>query len=349
VISVEPISGADDDRVWDAFVLATPGGLLFHSSAYRDLLVEHLGCEAEYLTARRGGEIAGALPIMWTGEHGKRICNSLPFYGSHGGIVGTDPEATEALLAAWNERAAGDETLSATMVANPFRDDEHEPPAHTLTDQRIGQVTRLPEPDPEALMGVYTKNGRRDVRRAQRRGVDVARDATRLDDVGRLHAENIRSIGGTPKSAEFFAAIPRHFEPSEGYDVWVATIGDEMVAGMLVFYFGRVAEYFTPAVEPEHRADEPMAAILLEAMTEAARRGFRDWNWGGTWTAQDGVYRFKRKWGAEDRPYRYFVQVNDESLLDETPERLLERYPHFYVAPFSELRSGPPAHVGENT
>jgi hypothetical protein len=73
------------------------------------------------------------------------------------------------------------------------------------------------------------------------------------------------------------------------------------------------------------------------------RRGCRLWNWGGTWTSQGGVYRFKRKWGAEDRPYRYFIRINDRSVLDATPEELLERFPHFYVVPFSALRSAAPA------
>jgi hypothetical protein len=82
-----------------------------------------------------------------------------------------------------------------------------------------------------------------------------------------------------------------------------------------------------------------MSLILLHAMLEAARRGFTTWNWGGTHIGQDGIYRFKRKWGARESRYRYFIQINDKSLLDSTAEELQERFPHFYVVPFSALRS----------
>jgi hypothetical protein len=335
MIRVETLEPSESEA-WDAFLRDCDGGLVYYSSPYRDVLLDELGCEAEYLVARDGDEILGALPTMWSESDGGRVLNSLPFYGSHGAPLAKSPEAERALIDAWEERASDSRTLAATMVANPFRTGDAIEPAHDFTDERIAQVTSL-GPDPEQLMSVYSKNGRRDVRRAERRGVTVERDPERLADVARLHGENIRSIGGIPKTEGFFASLARHFEPDEGYDVWIAKLGDEMVAGLLVLYFSGVAEYFTPAVDPEHRADEPMAQVLHHAMTHAGSRGFDQWNWGGTWSSQDGVYRFKRKWGASDGSYRYFVRVNDRAILEATPEQLLERFPHFYVAPFSAL------------
>ncbi len=151
------------------------------------------------------------------------------------------------------------------------------------------------------------------------------------------------AMGGLAKSQEFFASIPSHLRAGEDFDVWVARADGSIVAGLLVLYGNSVAEYFTPAVEHDHRSGQPMALILLRAMVDAAERGCSAWNWGGTWTSQDGVFRFKRKWGAQESRYRYFVKVNDGELLDSTPEELQERFPHFYVAPYSALRSSQPA------
>ena len=338
MIEVGPLADGEEDA-WDAFLLANPGGLLYQSTSYRDLLLDLLDCEAEYLVARQGGEIRGVLPIMWAGDAGGRVCNSLPFYGSHGAPLAADPDAESALIQAWDERAARAETATATMVANPFAGGARERPRHNLEDERISQATELPGADPEELMAIYSKNARRDVRRAERRGVEVEIDQDRLPDLGRMHIENITAIGGMPKPESFFAAVPRHFRAGEDFDVWVASLRDVMIAGLLVFYFNEVAEYFTPAADRSHQADEPMALILHRAMTESASRGCRVWNWGGTWSSQQGVHRFKRKWGAVDTRYRYFVQLNDESLLDSTPEELGRRFPHFYLAPFSALRS----------
>ena len=96
-MEVRALTAADEDA-YTAFLAGRPEALVFHSLQYRDLLCEHLGCRAEYLVAVEGGELRGALPLMWAGD----VANSLPYYGSHGGVIG---EARSALLDAWDERA----------------------------------------------------------------------------------------------------------------------------------------------------------------------------------------------------------------------------------------------------
>jgi CelD/BcsL family acetyltransferase involved in cellulose biosynthesis len=345
VIEIGQLAPAEEDA-WDHFLLSNPGGLVYHSIRYRDLLVEHLGCEAEYLVARGSGEIRGVLPLMWTRDADGRLCNSLPFYGSHGGVIADDPKVERALLDAWNERATDPGTLGATMVANPFLDRELPAPIHAMTDERISQVTPLPgRADEEEIMGQIHSSARRNVRKAKRLGVSVERDNGAIAELNEIHQESMRAIGGLAKSEEFFALLPRHLRAGEDFDLWVARLEGETVAALLVLRFNGVAEYFVPATRVEHRSANPNSVLLLAAMTDAAGSGCRLWNWGGTWIDQTGVYRFKRKWAASERRYRYFVQLNDQGLLDSTPEQLRLRFPHFYVAPFSALRSA--ASAGE--
>jgi hypothetical protein len=340
VIEVRPVRGIEGDTAWNEYLLGTPGGLIYHSTRYRDLLAEHLGCEPEYLVALTEGEIRGVLPMMWRAQEGARVLNSLPFYGSHGGPVAAGPEAEAKLIEAWNERATDPSTSAATLVSNPFL--ARQPPAieHNLTDDRISQVTPLPsEATEEAVMNLIRSEARRNVRKAKRLGVTVERDNGALDELYEIHRENMLAIGGLPKSESFFETLPRHLRAGEDWDNWIARMDGEVVAALLVLRFNGVVEYFTSGTVHEHRGDNPHGALLLEALVDSIRRGCHLWNWGGTWLQQTGVYRFKRKWGAGERPYRYFVQVNDDGLRDLRPERLLERFPHFYVMPFAELRA----------
>jgi GNAT acetyltransferase-like protein len=338
LIGVEQLARSEEAS-WDSFLLGVDGGLLYHSLQYRDLLVDHLDCEPEYLVAKEDGEIKGVLPMMWARDGDARLSNSLPFYGSHGGPVAVSPEAEDALLQAWNERATDSETAAATLVGNPFLAHQLAEPRHVLTDDRISQVTSLPdEPGERAILELIDSSARRNVRKAQRVGYEVGVDNEALSALWRIYTDNMRAIGGLAKSEEFFAAIPRHFQVGEDFNVWVARLGEDVAAALLVLYFNGVAEYFTPAVDHDHRSDQPLALILLKAMSDAVTRGLRLWNWGGTWLTQEGVLRFKRKWGAREGRYRYYVQINDERLLSSTPEELRERFPHFYVAPFSELK-----------
>lgn len=317
---------AADEAAYTAFLATRPEALLYHSLPYRELLLDQLGCEAEYLMALEGGEIRGALPTMRSGG----VLNSLPFYGSHGGVVG---DAGAALLAAWDERATDPTTRAATLVTNPFGP-ERRAPAHDFTDERLNQAIPLTPDMTEAdVLARAEPSAARNLAKARRRGYVVDREPEALDALAAIHRDNLERIGGLAKDAGFFAAIREHTP----YDVYTARLDGELAAALLVFSIGAAAEYYTPAVVHEHRSGQPLAAILARAIVDAAAGGKAWFNFGGTWLTQDGVRRFKRKWGARAVSYRYFTKVNDRSLLAETPAGLRAQFGDFYVAPYSAL------------
>jgi hypothetical protein len=340
LIEVVPLK-ASEDQGWDSFLLGGTGGVFVHSIAYRDLLVGELGCEAEYLVAREAGETRGVLPIMWAEGSEGRICNSLPYYGSHGGPVTSDPRIDRALIDAWNERASDPGTLAATMVENPFLGHEAPRPVHEMTDERISQFTVLAGGGGrDDAMTLISAEARNNVRRAARRGVSVELDNDRIADVWRIHEQNMQAVGAPARSRRFLEAIPGRLRPGEGFDIWTARIGGEVAAALLVVRFNGVSEYFTSGTRIEYRGHNPHAALLFNALVHETRNGARIWNWGGTHHGMRGVFHFKKKWGSQQGRYRYFVHLNDRSLLEATPAELLERFPNFYVLPFSALRAG---------
>ena len=321
------------------YLQRAPGSLLYHSPRYGDLLKLLLGCRAEYLIAVDGDEIVGALPLMFAEGDDGCVCNSLPYYGSHGGIITENAAARELLLDRYCEMLAQPETVAATYVENPFASTKTELP-HTHVDRRIGQYTPLPPcDDPRTvILDNCEASTRRNVRKAERQGFQLATDASYICELQEIHEDNMAAIGGRAKKPLFFELVPELFRENDEFDVYAVLDGDVVTAALLVFYFGEAVEYFTPAVRQEYRSQQPLALAVITAMEDAALRGYRLWNWGGTWESQTGVYRFKRKWGALEAPYRYFTQVNDRRLLDTTPEELLARYPDFFVVPFSAIR-----------
>lgn len=316
-----------DHAAVDGFVRSCPEALFYHSSAYRQLLVELLECEDRTLVVRDGRQIRGVMPVL--ARDG--VVNSLPYYGSNGGALGD----AQALLAAYAELATADDTVAATVVSNPFAQPGPEP-VHNLVDERVAHFTSL-DGDP---LEKAESSARRNVRRAVSAGIEVRVDPEGLPRLYALHDENIRALGGRPKKREFFDLVARRLVPGEDWQLFGGYRGGEMVAGLLLFYFGRTVEYFTPAVDHRHRSDQPLAAILAEAMRDAAERGYEVWNWGGTWPTQDSLRRFKVKWGAQERRYMYYVQLNRLELLDSTPDDLYARHGDFFVLPYAELRHG---------
>ncbi|MCK5610396.1 hypothetical protein KAR91_51460, partial [Candidatus Pacearchaeota archaeon] len=51
---------------------------------------------------------------------------------------------------------------------------------------------------------------------------------------------------------------------------------------------------------------------------------------------------FKKKWGSRDKPYFYYVAVNNKKILELTKQDILNEYNDFFVIPFNELK-----HSGE--
>lgn len=328
------VERAPDDGAVDAFLRAHPAGLFYHSTAHRRLLVALLDCTDETLVASDGEEVRGVLPLLALDTAEGRVLNSLPYYGSNGDAVAADEAAARALTSEFERLSAAPGTLSATLVENPFGSRLAPPPAHTHADRRISHVTRL-----DGWADRLEPSAQRNVRKARREGIQVDRDPQELPRLLELHEEGIRAIGGLPKAAAFFELVAERLTAGTDYDLWVARKEGEVIAALLVFGFGETVEYYTPAVDVRFRPAQPLALILETALGDAAERGFRNWNWGGTWLTQTTLRRFKRKWGAEEREYAYFTRLNDERLLDASPEELRERFPGFYVLPFSALRS----------
>jgi hypothetical protein len=315
--------------------------LLYYSLAYKSFLQDLLGCEAEYWIVRDGDRVTGVLPLMWREGPFGRVINSLPYYGSHGGAVATTPEAACALTEKYNELTSAPDVLASTWICHPLRHSELRP-RHSFVDERIGQFTSLEWASSDVESGMRAAidgSARRNIRKAENSGVSVRQANDELDFIHRVHVENMAEIEGKAKSKEFFGKIPRHFKAGKDYRIYIAERRGRFIAGLLLFYFNRTVEYFTPVTISHERENQPMALILSTAMMDAAKAGYHQWNWGGTWLTQEGVWRFKRKWGASEHRYNYFVQLNALKILDQTMSNLLQSYPDFFVVPFAHLRN----------
>ncbi len=348
------ILGNEDALEYEQLINSVESSLLYASFKYRSFLQQILvNSEAVYLVAKDSGTLIGALPafIRYNHTYGN-VLNSLPFYGSYGGVI-VSPRASDknqikmALIDGLHELSIKKNVAVSTLIANPLNDDTNiyeKCFGQTLRDERIGQITYLPdvwhsEVDlQQRLMESFHKKTRTAIRKAQKSELVIRHTESMesLRQLAEMHHQNIQAVGGLEKPWLVFEAISKIFTYDLDYRVYLAEKNSQIVAALLVFFYNRTVEYFTPATHEGFRIFQPMSLLIYQAMQDAVRRGCRRWNWGGTWLTQGGVYDFKNRWGAEDKPYYYYIHEYSmaSTIRSLPPQKILAEYPYFYVLPF---------------
>lgn len=326
---------------YESYILASNSGMFFYSLKYKDFLENLLKCESLYYLVVDGSDnIKGVMPIMvFKGKYGV-VYNSLPFYGSHGGILASDAGAVSLLLDKFNEISSFSDTAVNMLITNPLNEDYVEP-NNDFTDTRVSQITQIQYSkniSEQLLLNFHSKT-RNMIRKSLKSGLDIEVDNNAFGFLEHTHKENMAAIGGMAKSSAFFSLIPQFFEADTDYKIYVAKKGRDKVAAVLLFYYKDMVEYFTPVIKSEFRALQPLSLLIYNAMIDAATKGYRLWNWGGTWLSQEGVYRFKNRFGAIDREYKYYIRLNNPKVLEASKDELAGQYPGFYTVPFNRLNN----------
>jgi len=332
------------EKEYTKFLLKDDTNLLYYSFQYKTLLENIVKGKSMYLLLFDNSKIIGIFPIMiyYNNKFGN-IANSLPYYGSNGGIS-VSPKLSKdekhnvrkILLQNAEDLFKNENCVASTIITNPLNREQNEwfwkYLKYNYTDERIGQITHLPELTDnldDLIMKKLSDPRPRNIRKAKKSGVKFYTSVKPEDFefIFRTHKENIESIGGISKTKEFFHSINKSIR-NEHFYLYIASKECKKIAALLLFFFNKTVEYFTPATVIDFKNLQPSSLLIFEAMKDAVKRGFKYWNWGGTWLTQNGVYNFKKKWGANDYKYYYFTKVYDNNILNIPGSGIFYRFPN---------------------
>jgi len=342
---------------YEGLVRNSKYGMLYQSSKYLNLLNLFIDAKLLFIIYKYNDCIKAAMPIfIKSNQKYGNVANSLPFYGSHGGVLLVDNlyfiekiKILKEVLAYFKEEFVNTYDVSiSTIITTPFEENVElyknilKP---DFIDSRIGQIATLPSIyDEQVLLYMFNKKCRNAVRKAIKCNVSINimgdYDENLIDKLYYMHVKHMESVNGIPKPLIFFEKINDFFELNKDYKIYYATYNDNIIAMALLFYYKDVVEYYTPVVDSNHRSLNPMNLIIFKAMLDAVKDGFKLWNFGGTWKSQTGVYRFKKSFGAKDFSYYYFINIYSDisELLTLTPSEIQKEYRWFYVIPFNILK-----------
>jgi hypothetical protein len=322
--------------------------LVYGSGAYIRFLLRVLPKARFYLLIAMDNDLqVGYLPLFGQlGLGGLSVMNSSPFFGSHGGPIvrqsyAEPGDVVNALLAGSMQFARDQNTASITLIEHPLAPlDGHVLARHgfSAVDDRIGQFTYLPVATnmvdaQSALMDIFHVKTRNAIRKGLRLGQVFKRrtDMAAVAWLQEVHEQSIMGLGGVPKSKEIFAHLLEQLVWERGARLYIGSINGTPVSGLLLLLHGNTVEYFTPVAVDAYKEQQVLSALILHAMAEAVVEGRKVWNWGGTWRTQEGVYRFKNRFGAVDRPYRYFTKLLNPALHELPGNLARQEFPYFYT------------------
>lgn len=324
---------------YDSFVGSFENALLFHSSKYLKFISDHLGFQLEVWGIKNSeDEILAVFAFaIKNGRYGK-VLNSMPYYGSNGGVLYKDKLAAIALIDKWNSFKK--DFASTTIIESPYINEELMGGVASC-DYETVRVTHFnhlsSNYDTESLMNVYHYKTRNVVRKALKSGIEIIEDTADLETLYTIHKDNMAAIGGKPKDKIFFDQLPEYFRFGVDYKVFYANREGKKIAALLLFFFNKTVEYFTPVVVQEYRNLQPLSLLIHHTMLISGQEGYRYWNWGGSWESQHSLIHFKERWGGEIRRYKYFTSINNPEIFKATRSSIEAEYPGFFVIPYELL------------
>ena len=276
-----------------------PEAMTFHHRRWHELLCDHYGFKWRALALDEGGSVAAAAPFLETrSPMGGRKLSSLPF-SDFVGPLATSPAHGEGFWSALvNEEL---NAYSAVVLRTGGA-----PPPVPCSQHWVRHTVNLAErTDPR-----FPSSVRRNLRRAESQGLAfaVSRDRTAMEAFYDLHVMTRRKLGVPVQTRRFFRRLHDYLiAPGLGF---VATVkkGPQVVAAAVFLGFGQTLVYKYGASHPKALADRPNELLFARVLRVAVEKDYGSFDFGATRASNEGLRRFKRKWGSVERPvYHAYV------------------------------------------
>ena len=296
-LSLSKCASAQD---WDEFVLASPQGNVFTSSAFLNAMTdEHEG----YFVESNGEKLLGALtfrdkpsPRPFTMYQGVLFSES---------VTGTKPHTAMSkqmkLLDFLLEELEKELPLISFSLHHSFPDirsflwfhyHEREKGMFTVNPRYTGLIDLEGMGDMESMLMDIRTVRRQEVRKAQKNDW-LVEESTDIDLLDKLHKKTFerQDIDRPEEHGELVRSIATSaFENNYG-EMLIAKKGDSVASAVLTLFDDRCAYYLFGANDPEFRADACGSLLLIESIQRSKNKGLKSFDVIGINSPARGDYK----------------------------------------------------------
>ncbi len=284
---------------WQTYAQSHPDSSIFHHRRWIELLHQQYGFEIELRCLRENGEIRAAIPFLKTRSlRGTRKLISLPFT-DYLHVLSESASATEQLCHLLRDELEGQ--FDTVMIRGVQPIDGLAFASHHV---RHELSTEAPL---EVLEQKFESSIRRNLRKALKQELvfEQRNDRNAIETFYRLHVLTRRKLGVPVQPTKYFQRLyEKLIEPGLGV-VGVVSRHGTPLAAVVLLGFNRRLVYKYAASDPAALQYRPNDWLVFNAIRIASEQDYDCFDFGITDKQQDGLRRFKSKWGAAESDIFY--------------------------------------------
>ena len=279
---------------WQAFVETFERSSNFHHRQWIELIRNQYGFTLHIPALVKGDEILAGLPIFQTRSlSGKRKLISLPFT-DYLPILSKSPFHL-------NELAQKIQTHFGSRYHSIVLKTDRPIPSAENQSHQVVHVLRTDRPLKE-IEADFANPIRVNLRKAKRRGLDfqIHNDRKALDIFFQLHTLTRRKLGVPVQPRSYFDRLQTEIIEIGMGNIGIVTKQNRPIAAGVLLSSNRRLIYKYAASDPDALADRPNDWLVYHCIKMAVDNGCKYFDFGISEKAQEGLRRFKKKWGAEE-------------------------------------------------
>ena len=322
---------------WDR--LASARGSIFHTIAFRSILLDSFGYQCAYHAVVDEQKTMRAILPMVVGRNlsGKRVGVSLPFI-NFADICAVDEEAGAFAI---QSATAIQEKQQLKSVELRLKEQKIESPDWQSYSQNCTFVLPLPA-DETATLAQATASCRNHVRKTYKNNwFEASFDADRLPDFYKVYVRRMKQLGSPAPSIRFFQNFFRYLPEQTSLLTVLDQQTKKVVGGMLLVADEAQATLYYPygANLVEYNSRYLNNFMYWEAVKFGLKKEMKTLDLGRS-PIGSGTYHYKLQWGAQPKPLQYLFYGNrGEAAGPPDKERLHLFIERWKVLP--DLITGP--------
>lgn len=284
---------------WQAYVEGHARSSIFHHRNWLELLHDEYGFEIQIPAIVESGKIRVAIPFLQTRSMRlKRKLMSLPFT-DYQRILADDPPVLEALCRLIREEFSG---KADTVVMRA----DQKISSLQCSSQNVRHEIRTDLPLPQ-IESSYAGAIKRNIHKGRRAHLEfhTRNDAGAIEEFYRLQVMTRKKLGVPVQTKSYFRRVnEKLIKTGLGFVAVVTRHNVPIAAGVMLGFNGRLT-YKYAASQPSALEYRPNDWLVYHTIRFASEKGYRVFDFGISNKSQEGLRRFKSKWGAIESEVTY--------------------------------------------